>query len=173
MTITIRLFVSALILLVIYGPRRYRDRGMPTELAHLEMKLQDEPASFGEWKGEAVALDPEMFKATGAAMTCDRVYHDRHRESVSLHTAVFDKPYQMQALWHPPEFAISQPDGVSRVEDESPWICRLSAVNLARLDKRAEQWTTQQVDPDCETRDGLEPAVGDFARAKQPATDRT
>jgi len=100
----IRLLLAAAIMLGIYGAVRWvRDRGMPTICSPIEMKIGDLPTSLGEWKGETVALDPEMFKAIGAQMAVDRTYRDHQGRSVSLHAAVFAKPELANGLAHSPE----------------------------------------------------------------------
>jgi EpsI family protein len=98
-----RFFLAVLILLGMYGAAQLvRDRGMPTRPAALEMKVEDLPLVLGEWRGEAVALDPEMFKAIGAEMAMDRRYRNRRGQAVSLHVAVFQLS-RPQALPHSPE----------------------------------------------------------------------
>jgi EpsI family protein len=90
--IVIRLFAAAAMLLAMYGGARFvHDHGIPTEPAPLVMKPQDLPLLLGEWKGEAVDLDPAVFEATGAAAATNRLYRDRYGHVVSLHMAVFDR----------------------------------------------------------------------------------
>ena len=59
---TTRLFIAALALLGIYAGFRWAaGHGMPTESAPLEMKTEDFPLTLGDWKGEEIALDPDLF----------------------------------------------------------------------------------------------------------------
>jgi EpsI family protein len=102
---TTRLFIAALALLGIYaGARWVRDRGIPTEPAPLEMKAEDLPRTFGDWKGEDAALDPEMFTNIGCTMAIDRMYKDRGGRAVTVHLAVFERlPYGPAGPPHLPE----------------------------------------------------------------------
>ena len=101
---TIRLFLSAAILLGMYGGVLWvRDRGMPAEQAPVERDLKDLPLTLGDWKGEAVTLDPDIFMVLGAKMAMDRKYIDRYGRAVSAHLAVFDRPTAAQGLIHAPE----------------------------------------------------------------------
>jgi len=101
---TYRLFIAAVFMLAIYGAVRWvKGRGMPTELAPLEMKVGDLPMTLGEWKGESIALDPDIFKGTGATMICDRSYRDRGGRTVSVHLAVFADIGDGHGLPHSPE----------------------------------------------------------------------
>ncbi len=87
-----RLSLTAVILLSMYaGALWVRDRGMPTESTPLEMTPHDLPLTLGEWTGQHVTTDSEVFKATGAKMVLDRSYRDDRGHAVSLHIAVFDK----------------------------------------------------------------------------------
>ncbi|MGA2616459.1 MAG: exosortase-associated EpsI family protein [Thermoguttaceae bacterium] len=99
---TIRVYVAAAILLginlVAYA---LKDRGMPTERASLEMKIQELPRQFGSWTAEDRTLDPRVFKAIGAEMAIDRRYQDTKKNIVDLHTAVFTE-YGVR-IPHPPE----------------------------------------------------------------------
>jgi hypothetical protein len=140
---TIRLFITSVILLVIYGASYVaRDRGMPTTMTPLEKNVQDLPQSLGDWKGEAVALDPEMFTAIGAKEVVDRNYRDRQGQTVSVHFAVFDKPFQIQGLWHPPELCYTTHG--SHVGDPKP-IALDQAGALARLIPAEHQGETLYV----------------------------
>ncbi len=99
-----RLFVTAAILLGSYASALWvRDRGMPTESAPLEMTPQDLPLALGEWTGQDVTTDPEVFKATGAKMVLDRQYRSRNGQVVTLHIAVFEKFHELSGLPHAPE----------------------------------------------------------------------
>jgi EpsI family protein len=102
----IRVYIAAAILLAIslaaYG---LKDRGMPTERASLEMKIQELPTQFGSWTAEDLTLDPEVFKAIGAEMAIDRRYQDTKKNVVDLHAAVFTN-YGVRIL-HPPELCYS------------------------------------------------------------------
>lgn len=101
---TYRLCIAAIFLFAIYGAVRWvRDRGMPTEPAPLEMKVQDLPMTLGQWKGEAVELDPEMFQNMGAEMAMDRVYRDRRGQAVSVHLAVYQAHHGLQGMPHMPD----------------------------------------------------------------------
>jgi EpsI family protein len=98
---TARIYFAALALLGIFGAAEsLKGRGMPTELAHLQFKLDQMPQKFGAWSGEDVPLDPQVFQAIGAEMAINRQYRDG-RATVNLHSAVFLK-YGVRIL-HPPE----------------------------------------------------------------------
>ena len=100
----VRLFIITALLCGFYGGAHFaKDRGIPTEVAPVEMKVQDLPMTFGEWKGEDIALDPELFKAIGAKMVVNRQYRDRHNQVASLHLAVFDEVDGVTCIPHPPE----------------------------------------------------------------------
>jgi hypothetical protein len=99
--VTVRLFFSAIVLLGIYGAAEsFKGRGMPTELAKPQLKLEQMPKTFDSWKGEDTPLDPQVFQAIGAAMVINRRYQDR-RAVVDLHSDVF-LDYGVR-LPHPPE----------------------------------------------------------------------
>jgi EpsI family protein len=102
---TIRLFTSAVVLLGIFAAARWAGRGgIPTEPAPLQMKAQDLPLAFGEWKGENVAVDKDIFNAIGAHSVVDRQYRDRSGRLIVLHFAVFDKFAGVhEGLMHPPD----------------------------------------------------------------------
>jgi hypothetical protein len=105
---TIRLLIASAAVLTIYGAAHWvRDRGMPSKPAPLEMKISELPTTLGDWKGETTALDPQTFNAIGATMTIDRIYRNGHSQTISLHSAVFDRLYGAQGLWHPPEVCYS------------------------------------------------------------------
>ncbi len=90
---TSRLFIAAVALLGIYaGVRWAKDFGMPTQIAPLEMKVQDLPTTLGDWKGEDVALDPDIFTQIGAEMAVDRQYRNQRGGVVSVHVAVLGRP---------------------------------------------------------------------------------
>jgi EpsI family protein len=102
---TVRLFVSALALLGIYGAAEVlKGRGMPTELAVPQLKLDEMPKTFGGWKGDDTPLDPQVFQAIGAKMAINRRYKDK-LASVELHSDVFLN-YSVRIL-HPPELCYS------------------------------------------------------------------
>ncbi len=129
---TTRLFIAAAILLGIAGGVSWvRGRGMPTQPTPLEMKAEDLPPTFGDWKGEAVALDPEMFAHIGAQMAIDRMYHDRRGNAISLHMAVFDKSDGFQGLPHQPEVCYTS--GGWHMGDARPVSLDRTNDNLAKL----------------------------------------
>jgi EpsI family protein len=100
---TVRLFIVAALLLGIYGGSRWAaGHGIPAEPARLEMKAEDLPTTLGQWKGEDVALDPEMFTAIEAKMVRDRKYRDAGGRTVLLHMAVFEKTPMLAHIMHPP-----------------------------------------------------------------------
>ena len=76
---------------------------MPADSALPEMKAQDLPTTLGEWKGEDVTLDPDVFRRLGAETTVDRNYSDGHGGVASVHVAVFQNPRRIIGLPHPPE----------------------------------------------------------------------
>ena len=101
---TSRLFIAAVALLGIYaGVRWAKDFGMPTQIAPLEMKVQDLPTTLGDWKGEDVALDPDIFTQIGAEMAVDRQYRNQRGGVVSVHVAVFGKTDYITGLPHSPD----------------------------------------------------------------------
>jgi len=131
---SIRLTLAGIILLGIYGAAHWANGlGMPTVPASLQMKTQDLPMTLGEWKGETVTLDPEVFKHTGAEMATERMYRDLRGRAVALHLAVFDKPGGLSGLPHPPE----QCYGSSNYQIEDPKTVSLdgggTTGNVARL----------------------------------------
>ncbi|MGO9109686.1 MAG: exosortase C-terminal domain/associated protein EpsI [Thermoguttaceae bacterium] len=100
---TVRLCIAAVAVLGIYaGARWAAGHGMPTEPVPLEMKAQDLPTTLGQWKGEDVALDKDVFKTLGAKMQVSRQYRDGRGQEVSVGIAVFDKSEQIQGMPHLP-----------------------------------------------------------------------
>lgn len=86
----LRFIIAAVVLLGIqFGVRWVQDRGVPTETAPIEMKAEDLPKTLGDWKGEDVALDEDLFNHIGAETVIDRTYKDHLGRAVSLHLAVF------------------------------------------------------------------------------------
>ncbi len=71
--------------------------------APVELKIDQLPMTLGDWKGESVALDPDVFRVLGAKMAMDRKYTDRRGRAASAHLAVFDRPGAAQGLIHVPE----------------------------------------------------------------------
>jgi EpsI family protein len=103
---TIRIFVAAAVLLAInIGVYLVKGRGMPTQPAQLDMQVQELPRQLGPWTAEDRPLDPNIFKAIGAAMAIDRRYQDAKKTVIDLHTAVF-LDYGVRTL-HPPELCYS------------------------------------------------------------------
>ena len=77
---TSRLFITAAILLGMYGGVVWvRGRGMPTDPAPLDLKIEDLPMTLGDWKGESIPMDPEMFEAISAKMAIDRSQRVQNR----------------------------------------------------------------------------------------------
>ncbi len=101
---TTRLFIAALALLGIYAGFRWAaGHGMPTESAPLEMKTEDFPLTLGDWKGEEIALDPDLFDHIGAKMVTSRAYRDRRGRTVWIDLAAFDPVGTVISLPHNPE----------------------------------------------------------------------
>ena len=65
---TVRLFIACRpsVWESMAAPTGPRIGACPRSSAPLEMKAQDLPMTLGEWKGEDIALDPDLFKAIGA-----------------------------------------------------------------------------------------------------------
>jgi EpsI family protein len=100
----LRLALCSAVLLGIYtGVRFVRDHGMPTESAPLEMNAKDLPMNLGQWQGKDIALDPEVFRKSGAEAVVDRRYRNRRGQTVFLHLAVYGKPQFPTGLAHSPE----------------------------------------------------------------------
>jgi EpsI family protein len=98
-----RLFVAAFTVLGIYfGANSLKGGGMPTEMAHPHLQIEEMPKTFGGWTGEDTALNPEMFRAIGAAMAINRNYRDQQGNTISMHSAVFQDS-GMRDLPHSPE----------------------------------------------------------------------
>lgn len=98
---TVRLLIAAAAVLGIYtGGELLKDRGMPTEPAHLQLDLDQLPRKFNAWSGDDTPLDPQVFRAIGAERAINRRYRDGRAE-VDLHCDVFLK-YGVRVL-HPPE----------------------------------------------------------------------
>jgi EpsI family protein len=88
---TVRLSLAALILLGVYGAVRWVQlHGIPSECASIQTNLQDLPTSLGGWNGKDAPVDPELFRAVGARMLVDRLYHGPRGQAVTVQTAAFD-----------------------------------------------------------------------------------
>ncbi len=128
---TVRLLIAAAAVLGIYtGGELFKDRGMPTEPAHLQLDLDQLPRKFNSWSGDDTPLDPQVFQAIGAEKVINRRYRDGRAE-VDLHCDVFLK-YGVRIL-HPPElcypgsgYTVADSESVEIAADaKSPRFARL------------------------------------------------
>jgi hypothetical protein len=128
---TARVCFAGLALLGIYGAAQsLKDRGMPTELAHPQLRLEELPKTFGSWTGDDSPLDPAVFAAIGAEMAINRRYRD-DRLIIDMSSAVFLR-YGVRVL-HPPELCY-QGSGYTVADAETVQIeADGSGAHLARL----------------------------------------
>jgi len=102
---TVRILIAAVCLLAIHEMAELlKGRGMPTEPAPLDLRLEEMPLSFDAWTGKDIPLDPHVFQAIGAEMAVNRRYQNRSA-AVDLHSDVFTT-YGIRVL-HPPELCYS------------------------------------------------------------------
>ena len=75
--------------------------GIPTKGTAAQQDLNDLPRQLGEWRGEDQEMEPELFEATGAASTVNRMYTNSAGKAVNLHVTVsfFSNGYNLP---HPP-----------------------------------------------------------------------
>ena len=102
MGMTIRSLVAAAIVAGIFvGARMLDGGGIPTVGTSPEQVLEDLPQQLGDWQGEDREMDPELFKATGAASAVNRLYTNPAGETVNLHAivVVFTRGWNLP---HPP-----------------------------------------------------------------------
>ncbi len=102
---TARIYFAALIVLGIFvSAQSLKGRGMPSQLAPLELNLESLPRTLELWKGEDIRLDPQVFRAIGAEMAVNRRYVNRDAV-VELHSDVFTNAFIQGGvrILHPPE----------------------------------------------------------------------
>jgi EpsI family protein len=99
--VTTRLYVVAGIVLATIGISYLVQAA--TEPPGVEMPtwtLSSLPIRLGNWRGEATKLDPQIAAATEADVIVDRLYHDDTGHTVSLHSAMFQRPDK--GVYHSP-----------------------------------------------------------------------
>jgi EpsI family protein len=126
---TVRLFVAAIIMFGIYfGAESLKGHGMPSELAHLAVKLDTMPRALGSWRGTDEPLDPQVFRAIGAESAINRAYRDEH-VVVNLHIAAFTDLFMQDGLQilHSPEvcypgngYVIANAETIDFTADDKP-----------------------------------------------------
>jgi EpsI family protein len=133
-----RLFLAAAMLLAIQGAVVVlHNWGVPANPAPIEMKVEDLPLAFGDWKGKPVELDPWTFSHEGAVMAVDRMYTDNRGRAVSLHCAVWNMGLGRQGLPHAPTECYST----------SGWTCdQAKAVPLDQSGSRDSMATLMPVE---------------------------
>ena len=101
---TVRLFIAAAAVLGIYaGGELFKDRGMPTEPAHLQLDLDQLPRKFNAMERRRKTIRSwirKCFRLSAQEQAINRRYRDGRAE-VDLHCDVFLK-YGVRVL-HPPE----------------------------------------------------------------------
>lgn len=94
------LIVAALFPLTYWGAKLVKVAIEPPLIDMPAWTFNDMPMQMGEWRGENTALDPKIAVATDAKIIVNREYRDNAGHSISLHTAVFDKP--AEGVFHSP-----------------------------------------------------------------------
>lgn len=73
------------------------------------------PLNLGDWQGERLDVEPQIFDAVGADATADRIYRTASGDELSLHVALFGSYYRR--LQHHPDVCYSA-NGYSKVESK-------------------------------------------------------
>ena len=104
------------------GARWAAGHGMPTEPAPLEMKAQDLPTTFGEWKGADSCLGQGAVQGqSGPRRRSIANYRDGRGRNVSLHFAVFEKSQDGHLQAFPTRRKIVTQQAAGRLENPSPF----------------------------------------------------
>jgi EpsI family protein len=89
----IRILVIAVIVLAVSLGAKYMKTILePPKVEMPAWSFHDLPRQIGSWQGEDKEIDQNIFIATGAAITVDRVYQDISNHSINMHTAFFEDP---------------------------------------------------------------------------------
>jgi len=98
----VRLAVTAVVLVAIYAACQAAARRRTTAKVELpKWRIDEIPLSLGPWRGEAVSLDPRLFRATGASADRGITYGNSLGQQVLLDCTIFDK--ETSGLPHPPK----------------------------------------------------------------------
>ena len=99
----LRLYILSAVVVAIYWVARWEKYALQPPPVQLPKWTFDElPLQLGDWQGEPAKLDPEIYKAVGAApgRIVNRIYRDEMGHQISMHTAMFMNP--IDGVYHSP-----------------------------------------------------------------------